>query len=1753
MKPTPVRTVVAALAMSLTIPLVGAMPAVAADDGLVLHYALDESSGTTAVDSSGNGHDGAYVGGVTLAGSEGVALDGVNGHVTLPNDILSGLDSITVSTEVLIKPTQATPYFIFGLGNPATSGSGTGYLFVTGNAYKAAITTGNWSGEQSLTSGANVERGVWKTLTYTLDDATDTATIYLDGAVVATKTGVTITPAALGGGTTTSNYIGRSNYATDRYLSGSVRDFRIYDSALDATAVAALHPSDATRAARDAAALGLGDLSAVTANLTLPATGVNGSAITWSSDTPAVVSNSGAVTRPAAGSGDAVVTLTATITRGAASDSKPFTVTVPALRDDQSDVEAAAGELVVNGLDDVRGNITLPGAPEGMSIEWKTSEPGIIASDGIVTRPAVDTEVTVTARLTKNAAETTRDFTATVRAAVEDTEYEGYAFAYFTGNSLEGENIYFAASEGNNALQWRELNGGQPTLRSTEGTKGLRDPFLIRSPEGDTFYLIATDLSIGGGTSWGESVRQGSHYIEVWESHDLVNWSEQRHLKVAPDNAGNTWAPEAYYDESIGAYVVFWASSLYADDDPGHVGNSYHRMMYVTTRDFVTFTEPEIWQDQGLSRIDSTVLEVDGTYHRFTKDEGAGGTGCSDIIQEKSTDLRATLDSWSMVTSCIGRDAGTSAVEGPTVFPANPGDVNGEKFYLFVDEYGGRGYIPLETEDIENPDWTVSANYDLPASPRHGTVIPVTAAELEALVENEPTGPQPAPVNEAGELLRYSFDGGSGSTVADVSGNGQDGAIVGGATWQDGALRLDGATGYVDLPDNLLAGLDDITIEADVWIDSAQTGAYFIYGLGNTVSGAGNGYLFTTGNAYRTSLATGNWTTEQTVSQGSNLARGRWAHLTYTLEGTTATIYLDGVAVATSTVTTNPGDIGGGTTTANYLGRSNYDADNRFRGQFREFAIFNRALSSAEVLESSGNTQALADVSLAEDVLKTAPIVDASTREIVFPVERGTDLTALTPVYTTSSAVTATPASGTTRDLSAPVEVSLASATGDPVVWTLRAVVMGSPTIPGLYADPNIVAYGDTYYVYATSDGYPGWGGKDFYVWSSKNLVDWERAAEPFLTLDGSNGNVPWATGNAWAPTIAEKDGKYYFYFSGHNPTYDRKTIGVAVADHPEGPFTADPTAMILNNESVTSGQAIDPATFVDPKTGKHYLFWGNGSPVYAELSDDMRSIKQDTLRRINGLTDFREGLFLNYRDGLYHLTYSIDDTGSTNYRVGYATSTSVDGPWTYRGVILEKDTSLGILATGHSSILNVPGTDDWYIAYHRFAIPGGDGQHRETTIDRVTFNEQTGLMNPVTPTLESVSPQTIVDDEPLAASLSGTAREGETLTAAASEPWEATGFVWSRDDSVIEGATASTYALTAADVGATISVEVSASKPLWSDATDTAAVGPVLPAEGDVDPTVAITIDGPAENAAGWRNGPVTVSLTLTGGDDDAAEYRLDEGEWVAYGEPVTLSEDGSTLVEYRATRGGDAVEGTRGSATVRIDAIAPVSTIALSPEDGLGSAEEPVTVTATATDATSGVATIEYRLRDGEWAAFPADGLAFTEVGATVVSYRSTDLAGNVETARSVVVTIAADGTVGTLELESTTLTAGESFTVRGSGFGADERVEFTLFSTPTHLGGVQTDASGSFTATLLVPASVAAGEHTLRAAGADSGITAEVDVTVVAAPAAPGSGGPGDPLANTGIAIGGFVTAAGILLLAGAFLVLRRRRRESTETRA
>jgi hypothetical protein len=730
-----VRRLVAGSLAALLAVGTPAAPAHAADPtgGLVLWYELDEASGSVAADSSGNGRDGTVVGTATWTGAEGLSFDGSSTYIDMPDDIMSGLDSITVAFDVNIDSTQSTPYFLYGLGN-TTSWYGDGYLFTTGNNFRTAIASGNWSTEQGTSASEALDRGVWKHVTYTQTGST--GTLYEDGAAVATNPSITITPGSIGGGKTTANHVGKSNYPGDNLFKGKIRDFRVYDRALSADEVGEIaEPLSSEALAADVAALSLGDTSAVVADLTLPTTGANSSTITWATGDASVVTAAGVITRPAAGEPDATATLTATLTRGSLTATKSFTVTVKSAFTPAEAVATVTDRLTVDNIDDVRGNLTLPtNGDYGTTISWSSADPAIVDGTGLVNRPANgagDTTVVLTATVGLDGVSATRKFTAAVPELPAPADKTGYLFSYFTGEGTSnGEQLYFAVSKANDPLSYREVNNATPVLTSSLGTKGLRDPFIIRSPEGDKFYQIATDLKIYGNGDWDASQRTGSKSIMVWESTDLVNWTDQRLVKVSPDTAGNTWAPEAYYDKSLGAYVVFWASKLYAETDTAHTGSTYNKMMYATTRDFHTFSEPTVWKDPGYSVIDSTMIDHNGTYYRFTKDErnNTSNSPCSKfIIEEKSTSIRDT--DYDFVSECLGYGA-ISAGEGPLVFKSNTEN----RWYLFIDEYGGQGYVPFTTTDLDSGTWTKVGSYSLPSSPRHGTILPVTQAEYDRLL-----------------------------------------------------------------------------------------------------------------------------------------------------------------------------------------------------------------------------------------------------------------------------------------------------------------------------------------------------------------------------------------------------------------------------------------------------------------------------------------------------------------------------------------------------------------------------------------------------------------------------------------------------------------------------------------------------------------------------------------------------------------------------------------------------------------------------------------------------------------------------------------------------------------------------------------------------------------------------------------------------------------------------------------------------------
>ena len=738
---------------------------------LVAWWKLDETSGTTAADSSGNGRHGTVNGAASWNAGDGFTFSGgassAGNAITLPDNLLQGLDNVTVDLDVWVDPALSGNWFMFNLGNLATYPNGTGYLFVTGkdasSRFRATIAENGFATEQSASRAGGLATGVWKHVTFSITGGSPAAPgasrLYEDGVLVASNTNLTTKPSLLGepNGSTIRNFLGRSAYVGDRSFQGKLRDVRIYSRALDAAEAVEAASRTATAAAEsDAAALSLGDTSAVTGNLTLPATGTSGSTITWATSDASVVAANGTVTRPAFGQPDAHATLTATVTRGTVSRTRSFEVTVLAEeQDDAGKAQAAVDAVELVHPDDVRGNLTLPTAgSSGTALTWESGDPTVVSVTGEVDRPEhgdqpVDVTLTVTGTL--NAASASRSIVVRVQPMPAPADYEAYAFAYFAGESTaDGEKIYFGASSGNDPLDYDELNDGRPVLASAFGEKGLRDPFIIRSHEGDRFYLLATDLLAYPAVDFGAAQETGSKYIEVWESTDLVHWSDQRHVKVSSDFAGNTWAPESFYDESTGEYVVYWASALYPTTDTStrDINTSYQRMMYATTRDFVTFSEARPWIDvkrgTGRGMIDATVVKDGDTFYRVVKDEAY-------MIprQEKSTDLRATVTGslptttstpgWQLVKEKVGLGqpnpwGGTfTGGEGPTVFRDNEVP---DRWYMFIDQpsyHGGQGYLAFQTDDIASGNWTSVPGADLPSSPRHGTVLPVTQAELDTM------------------------------------------------------------------------------------------------------------------------------------------------------------------------------------------------------------------------------------------------------------------------------------------------------------------------------------------------------------------------------------------------------------------------------------------------------------------------------------------------------------------------------------------------------------------------------------------------------------------------------------------------------------------------------------------------------------------------------------------------------------------------------------------------------------------------------------------------------------------------------------------------------------------------------------------------------------------------------------------------------------------------------------------------------------
>ena len=293
----------------------------------------------------------------------------------------------------------------------------------------------------------------------------------------------------------------------------------------------------------------------------------------------------------------------------------------------------------------------------------------------------------------------------------------------------------------------------------------------------------------------------------------------------------------------------------------------------------------------------------------------------------------------------------------------------------------------------------------------------------------------------------------------------------------------------------------------------------------------------------------------------------------------------------------------------------------------------------------------------------------------------------------------------------------------------------GNPLFEGWYADPEAIIFGDTYWIFPTySDAYE----KQvfFDCFSSKDLVRWKKHRRILDTRD-----VKWANRAMWAPSIIEKDGKYFLFFGANDIQNDEAEggIGVAVADKPSGPYK-DHLGKPLIGKFHNGAQPIDQFVFRDPD-GTHYLIYGGWRHCnIAKLNDDFTGFVPfddgTTFREITP-EGYVEGPVMFVRGGKYYFMWSEGGWTGPDYSVAYAIADSPFGPFQRISKVLQQDPEVATGA-GHHSVIRIPETDEWYAVYHRRPLGETEGNHRVTCIDRMEFDEN-GRIRPIRITHEGV------------------------------------------------------------------------------------------------------------------------------------------------------------------------------------------------------------------------------------------------------------------------------------------------------------------------------------------------------------------------------------------------------------------------------
>lgn len=298
----------------------------------------------------------------------------------------------------------------------------------------------------------------------------------------------------------------------------------------------------------------------------------------------------------------------------------------------------------------------------------------------------------------------------------------------------------------------------------------------------------------------------------------------------------------------------------------------------------------------------------------------------------------------------------------------------------------------------------------------------------------------------------------------------------------------------------------------------------------------------------------------------------------------------------------------------------------------------------------------------------------------------------------------------------------------------------GNPLFPGWYADPEALVFGKEYWIYPTySAKYEEQVFMD--AFSSKDLVSWTKHPRIIDTAA-----IKWAHRAMWAPSVIEKEGKYFLFFGANDIQNDQEKggIGVAVADHPGGPFK-DYLGKPLIDHFENGAQPIDQFVFHD-RDGQYYLIYGGWRHCnIVRLKNDFTGFEpfpDGTVFKEITPDKYVEGPFMFIRNGKYYFMWSEGGWTGPDYSVAYAIADNLLGPFKRQAKILQQDSTIANGA-GHHSIIKVPGKDKYFIIYHRRPNENKARDARETCIEELRFDKD-GLILPVKITKEGVGPEPI-------------------------------------------------------------------------------------------------------------------------------------------------------------------------------------------------------------------------------------------------------------------------------------------------------------------------------------------------------------------------------------------------------------------------